>query len=153
MVKLLASLFYLGVLAMVSACGAYLFITRRRDSPQKGLRTPEISPEGLARSESLSGKYLLSDLESILTRLASLEAWGVVLQLHLEPIKDNVEGTLGQAAVELFSHNLGVLDDHLDRFHHAAATVGLEVHPLAGQEEVCYVVITGTYLFTTSPGA
>lgn len=143
MTELLYALFYLVVLAAVIGCGAYLFITRQK--PRQRLRAPKISPEALKRAESLSGMYRLSDLESILTELASFGAWGVILQLHLKTVKDNVEAIIGQNAVELLSHNLGVLGDYFDRFRRAAATLRLEVYPLAGQKDLGYIEITGSW--------
>ena len=143
MTELLTTSFYLGVLGLVIGCGVYLFVTRSK--PVQRLSTPELSAEVLQKAERLGGRYHLSDLEHILVQLASIEAWGVVLELQLKAANDIVQAIVNQNSVELTSHNLGGIADHFLRFRRAAEKMGLELHLTPGEKEIGGVEIAGSW--------
>ena len=118
-------LFYLGVLALVLGCVAYLVTSRK--------------------AERLSGAYRLRDLEKILTELASLQAWNFIVHLGLPAIGDHAQIEIQPDEVHLYSHQSGVIPDYLDRFRQSAERAGLEVHPIPSMEEDFFVRITGSW--------
>jgi [ribosomal protein S5]-alanine N-acetyltransferase len=82
MAELIHRLFYLSVLALVAGCGAYLYVTRRKDKPDQ-LHTRDGSPETLKEAEGLSG-MISERLRYQPLELANLDAFhGLVQDEHI----------------------------------------------------------------------
>jgi len=144
MTELLASLFYLGVLALVGGCFAYLFATRnpRRASPAREVESEPPSRVSAEKAEALSGAYRLSDLESIFERLGALEAWGMVLELRFTTVQEEIQMIVNRNEVELCAP---ILDpSYTDRFRRAAGEEGLQPRPGYTEGQYC-VDVTGAW--------
>jgi hypothetical protein len=148
MPPILYLLFYACVLALVAGCGVYLFTTREKAEagpvslPEPRQMLGRISQRALREAETLSGTYRLSDLESILNRLASIEAWGVVVELELTTVKGEVQMIVDKHEVELDESSLDLVD--IERFRKSVSEVGLIVRPTAVEGQYC-VRVTGTW--------
>lgn len=156
MTEILYILFYLGVLALVLGCLGYLVALRNEEAlKREGFslhRIARLHPETqlsrqmLKKAKGLSGAYRLGDLEKILTELASLQAWGLVVHLGFPAMGDHAQMEIQPDEVDLYSHQAGVIPDYLDRFRQSAERAGFEVHPIPGLEEAFFVRITGSWL-------
>jgi hypothetical protein len=156
MTQILYSLFYACVLALVAGCGGYLFATRKKSGtgPVSGSVTDKLggaeprqkhgrtSRRAIREAEKLSATYRLSDLEKILNQVASLEAWGVVVEIELTTVSGNVQMVVDQHEVELDESSLDLAD--IERFRRSVSEVGLSVRPTAVEGQYC-VGVTGTW--------
>ena len=118
LIEALYILAYLAIFALVIGGAVYLFLTREKKGAQ-GAPSP-LSRKTLELAKKLSGTYRLSDLEKLLTELAAIGAWGTIVELQLTRIGDIVQMSLGTHAVELYSHNNGVIADYLEKFRRSA---------------------------------
>ena len=147
MTEILYSLFYVGVLTLVFGCVIYLVLSRSEAPPQEA---ESESPEPLLGSdvgedvEEISGDYHLRDLERLLTRLASLQAWGLVVELGFPAIGDIAQLVLQREEVDLYSHHAGQIPGYLERFRHSAERAGLKLHPVPQIEDDFFVRIPGS---------
>lgn len=128
------SLFYIGVLALVAGCIIYLVVTREKQE-----RTPRWR---IREAEKLSGTYGLSDLGNLLNRVASLEAWGVVVDLRLRRVRGSMQMIVDRDVVELYQTSLEPED--IESFRKSAEGAGLRIRPAAVEGQYC-VDIQGTW--------
>jgi hypothetical protein len=154
MTEFLYGLFYLGVLALIVGCFAYLIVTRpsrveaepllspseQRRASRAQTRPP--SPAAVKRAEELSGSYRLSELEKILEQLGAIEAWGMVLELKFTTVREDIQMVVNRNEVELCTPFLDPA--YTERFRRAAREVGLQA--LYGYTEGQYCVdVTGDW--------
>lgn len=145
MTEILYILFYLGVLALVLGCVGYLVASRNEATLEREgyslHRVARVHPEThlshqvLEKAEGLSGTYRVGDLETILTELAALQAWGLIVDLGFPGIGDHAQVELQPEELDLYSHHSGRIPGYLDRFRQSAERAGLEAHPAPGAED------------------
>ena len=138
MTEFLYGLFFLGVLALVVGCFAYLFGIRPR-------RAGEVAPPSRAavkRAEGLSGAYRLSELESILEQFGAIEAWGMVLELKFTTVREEIQMIVNRNEVELCAPSLDPGDT--DLFRRAATEAGLQARTGYTEGQYC-VDVMGTW--------
>jgi len=141
MSELSCGLFFLGVLALVVGCFAYLFVTR--DKSRAGFNASVPPSRSVARkAKELSGSYRLSDLESIFDQLAATEAWGMVLELKFTTVQKFIQMIVNRNEVELCAPSLE--PSGTDPFRRAAQEAGLEARPGYTEGQYC-VDVTGTW--------
>ena len=140
MTELLYGLFYLGVLALIVGCFAYLTVTRpRRAEDDEPLRP---SQAAVKRAEELSGSYRLSELERILEQLGTIEAWGMVLELRFTTVREDIQMIVDHNQVELCTP---ILDPgYTERFRRAASEAGLQARSGSTEGQYC-VDVTGSW--------
>lgn len=144
MTDFLYGLFYLGVLALVVGCIAYLFFTRDRSRAGQagGGGTVPPSRAAVKQAQALSGSYRLSDLENILEQLGAIEAWGMVLELQFTTVKEDIQMVVNRNEVELCTPILDPV--YTERFRRAAREAGLQARPGYTEGHYC-VDVTGTW--------
>ena len=86
MTETLYLLFFLAVLGLIAVCVRYLFDTRSRDGAEPASASSASLKEAFKEAETLSGTYSLSDLGTILAQVASLEAWGAIVEIELTTV-------------------------------------------------------------------
>jgi hypothetical protein len=141
MIETLYGLFYLGVLALVVGCLAYLFIARDRGRASLASDAESARPSRAAakKAEQLSGAYRLSDLEGIFEQLGAIEAWGMVLELQLTTVQEDIQMIVNRNAVELCAPSLDPSDTEL--FRRAAREAGLQARNGHTEGQYCVDVI------------
>jgi hypothetical protein len=147
MTGFLLGLFYLGVLALIVGCFAYLFVTRDRApvSQSKKREFPPPSEDSILRAEALSGSYHLSDLERIFEQLGAIGAWGMVLELNFATVQEDlkmIQMILYPDEVELCTPILNPW--YTDPFRRAVSETGLQTRPGHSEGQHC-VDVTGTW--------
>ncbi|HEX7183228.1 MAG TPA: hypothetical protein VF756_15415 [Thermoanaerobaculia bacterium] len=144
MMEFLYWLFYLGVLALVVGCLAYLFVTRdqRRASRARDSESAPPSRASVKKAEELSGSYRLSDLESIFEQLGAIEAWGMVLELKFRTAQEDIQMIVNRNEVELCAPSLEPSDT--DLFRQAAREAGLQARTGYTEGQYC-VDVMGTW--------
>lgn len=140
MIELFHWLFYLGVLALVVGCFAYLFVTR--DESKAGGTVVPLSAEVSMKAAALSGAYRLWDLESILEQLGAIEAWGVILELKLTTVQEEIQMVVDRNVVEFCAPSLEPEDT--DLFRRAARDAGLQARTGYTEGQYC-VDLKGTW--------
>jgi len=129
MTEILYLLFYLGGLALVVGCIGYLFATREK-------RNGRTLRQSIREAEKLGGTYGLSELGNILKGVAALEAWGVVIELDLTSVTDDVQMVVvDQGEVELYESSLEPED--IERFRKSVSAVGLSIRPVVANGPYC----------------
>jgi hypothetical protein len=157
MTELLYGLFYLGVLALIVGCFAYLIVTRLRRVEYEPLLSPseqrragrardcESRPPSRAavkRAGELSGSYRLSELERILEQLGAIEAWGMVLELKFMSLGEDIQMVVKRNEVELCTPSLDA--GYTERFRRAASEAGLQARSGYTEGQYC-VDVTGAW--------
>lgn len=137
MIESLYGLFYLGVLALVVGCLAYLFIARGKDRTSRPGEDQPAPPSRVAakKAEQLSGSYRLSDLEGIFEQLATIEAWGMVLELKFTTVQADIQMIVNRNAVELCAPSLDPSDT--DLFRRAAKEAGIQARTGYTEGQYC----------------
>lgn len=144
MSDLLYWLFYLGVLALVAGCIAYLWSTRNRggaDRP-KDAAAPRLSRETAIQASSLGGPHRLSDLERIFEQLAAIEAWGMVLELSFGTAEESIQMIVDRNEVEICAPSLEPADT--DLFRRAVGEAGFQARTGYTEGQYC-ADLTGTW--------
>jgi hypothetical protein len=144
MMEYLHWLFYLGVLALVVGCFAYLFVTRdqSRVSRASNGEPASLSRASAKKAKALSGSYRLSDLESIFEQLAAIEAWGMVLELRFAAVQEDIQMIVNRNEVELCAPSLD--PRNTDLFRQAAREAGLQARTGYTEGQYC-VDVMGTW--------
>jgi hypothetical protein len=144
MMEFLHWLFYLGILALVVGCFAYLFVTRDQNRVSRS-SDGEPAPSFRAsakKAEALSGSYRLLDLESIFDQLAAIEAWGMVLELRFAAAQEDIQMIVNRNEVEFCAPSLDPRDT--DLFRQSAREAGLQARTGYTEGQYCVDVI-GTW--------
>jgi hypothetical protein len=144
MIEFLYWLFYLGVLALVVGCLAYLFVDRHQSRASRATdgEAAPLSRASAKKAEALSGSYRLSDLETILEQLGAIEAWGMVLELKFTAVQEDLQMIVNRNEVELCAPSLEPNDT--DLFRRVAKEVGLQARTGYTEGQYC-VDVMGTW--------
>ena len=140
--EILYAFFYLAVLGLVGGCVAYLYVNWQSEISDRP-PAPSLPPDVIKKAEELSGTYNLHELESILTDLAAIGAWGMVVEVELAVAGDVVQMTTDRGEAELYESSLDPVD--IDRFRRSAANAGIEIQPSGTVEGQYSARITGTW--------
>ena len=134
MSEFLYILFYLAVLALVGGCVAALFIMPDKSKAvPTNRRTPiQPSPQAAREAQRIRGAYRLSSLEDLLAQVASLGAWGMILEAQVFPdIKLHVQMVVGPNEVELCAPSIDPRDEY--EFRQLAEKTSLEYRFVEGR--------------------
>lgn len=141
MMEFLHELFYLGVLALVVGCFAYLFVTRDQNRASRAIDGEPAPPSKAAakKAEALSGSYRLSDLESIFEQLGAIEAWGMVLELRFTTAREEIQMIVNRNEVEFCAPSLEPVDT--DLFRGAVREAGLQARTGYTEGQYCVDIV------------